>query len=334
MTYRCNPGYCLYGDARVRCNHKGFGKLPVCNRGCARPKSPDYGSIINPKSHYCPGNSLSYQCRKGYEMKGYANAKCQHNSNWDNKPPTCIKKCKVSTPPRNGYYVRSARPKTTYSVNEYVTVRCNTGYCGGGNMYCRHHGWDDSVSCHHGCRARDPPAHGSYVGSNRYFCAGDKATYKCKYGYEMQGHSVVTCNNSYSWDRPLPRCRRICHLPSAPEHGSFHSNAPLRTTYYEDDWVTVRCYSGYQIHGDARVQCGSAGWGAMPSCRYQTPVHPPHYGQPQQTSCKNKCGLANVGTCSCNHRCLQGYGTCCPDFRVVCREALASLSQPSPHPWK
>ena len=32
LTYSCDPGYCLYGDSKVRCDHKGFGKLPRCNR--------------------------------------------------------------------------------------------------------------------------------------------------------------------------------------------------------------------------------------------------------------------------------------------------------------
>ena len=32
VVYRCNPGYCLYGNPRVTCGHRGWSKPPSCRR--------------------------------------------------------------------------------------------------------------------------------------------------------------------------------------------------------------------------------------------------------------------------------------------------------------
>ena len=32
ITYKCNPGYCMYGNPQVYCKHTGYGDLPKCRR--------------------------------------------------------------------------------------------------------------------------------------------------------------------------------------------------------------------------------------------------------------------------------------------------------------
>uniref|UniRef100_A0A674JYT5 Sushi domain-containing protein n=1 Tax=Terrapene triunguis TaxID=2587831 RepID=A0A674JYT5_9SAUR len=101
VTYKCDPGFSLIGEASVFCttkddvNGEWSGPAPECKVvKCPEPE------VKNGKKHsgfgpdYSYGNIVIFECESGYTLTGSSSVKCEANNSWVPSLPTCLRKYK------------------------------------------------------------------------------------------------------------------------------------------------------------------------------------------------------------------------------------------------
>ncbi|CAL4186175.1 unnamed protein product [Meganyctiphanes norvegica] len=111
--------------------------------------------------------------------------------------------------------------------------------------------------------------------SGEDFQFGEKITFKCTDGYELQGEAMITCEANGAWSAPSPKCVPVsCGPPSLPPHVTPEYITPeyvipeLRIENAYGTSVTFNCEEGYEQMGGNYQVCGSEGlWmGSAPKC--------------------------------------------------------------------
>ena len=78
-----------------------------------------------------------------------------------------------------------------------------------------------------------------------------------------------------------------------------------RGTFLYDNKCLDKCPAGFR--GD-RIT-----WSCL-----EPPVFGWYWVYPTKNSCRNKCAVKDLDTCSCSKECIQD-GSCCPDFDFYCQ---------------
>ncbi|XP_031620985.1 locomotion-related protein Hikaru genki [Contarinia nasturtii] len=97
VTFSCNEGHLLVGEASIVCTESGFysSPPPFCKSQCPYPGDPPNGLIAPLKFHYDPGDYLSVQCRPGFVEYGTntngppERPRCLPDGNWSGPVPQC-----------------------------------------------------------------------------------------------------------------------------------------------------------------------------------------------------------------------------------------------------
>ncbi|XP_065116659.1 seizure protein 6 homolog isoform X2 [Paramisgurnus dabryanus] len=101
VEYICNKGYSLSGPGVLTCysrntaDPKWSERLPKCvperYEPCSNPGAPSTAIQSSEKAFFQAGESLSFSCRAGYELRGESNIHCLpgHPSQWSSAPPMC-----------------------------------------------------------------------------------------------------------------------------------------------------------------------------------------------------------------------------------------------------
>ncbi|XP_067388000.1 LOW QUALITY PROTEIN: membrane cofactor protein-like [Emydura macquarii macquarii] len=97
VTYKCDPGLSLIGEASIHCttkdnvNGEWSGSAPECKVvKCQEPdvKNGKKQSGFGPDYSY--GNTVIFACDDGYTLNGSSTVKCEANSSWVPSLPTCL----------------------------------------------------------------------------------------------------------------------------------------------------------------------------------------------------------------------------------------------------
>ncbi|CAK8690726.1 unnamed protein product [Clavelina lepadiformis] len=287
VTYSCDDGYRLAGDEKVYCRHNGWSHTPICKRYCPYRQAPEYGYYSNEqkdKKYWYPGEYAHYGCQPNYILHGYFSSKCQDDYTWQYDLPTCKRGCRRPSNPQYGSVYSNPSDKDKYEIDDYVTYRCDDGYKldGDEKVYCRHNGWSHTPACKRYCPYRQAPEYGYYSNEQKdkkYWYPGEYAHYGCQPNYILHGYSGSKCQDDYTWQYEVPRCKRGCHRPSNPQYGSVHSNPSDKAKYEIDEYVTYKCDDGYKLDGDEKVYCRLNGWSHTPACKRYCPFRQaPEYG--------------------------------------------------------
>ncbi|XP_070601675.1 C4b-binding protein alpha chain-like isoform X2 [Erythrolamprus reginae] len=138
VTFSCNHGYRLVGEAMVKCILKE-GKVdwnrefPFCQHiPCKPPNTIPNGQFDrDPKDEYYIGSIVIYRCNSDFSLIGDSTIKCittedGQNGKWDLPAPECrIVKCDLPNV-ENGKIENVAKP--SYKYNEAISFKCNPGY--------------------------------------------------------------------------------------------------------------------------------------------------------------------------------------------------------------
>ncbi|XP_078687146.1 uncharacterized protein LOC144919463 isoform X14 [Branchiostoma floridae x Branchiostoma belcheri] len=268
VTFTCNTGYQLNGQATPTCQADGTWSSPVptCQpRTCSARTAPANGAV-SPTGAVSYPNSVTFTCNTGYRLNGAAAQTCQADTTWSHPDPTCtLVQCPARTAPANG----AVTPTGAVSYPNGVTFTCNSGYAlnGVAAPTCQADGtWSspDPTCTRVQCAARAAPANGVVSPTGAVF-SPSSVTFTCNSGYVRTGAASATCQADGTWSDPVPTCNRVqCPSRAAPANGAVN---PTGTVFYPAG-VTFSCNTGYTLSGQATPTCQADGtWShPVPTC--------------------------------------------------------------------
>uniref|UniRef100_A0A8C3MRW7 Uncharacterized protein n=1 Tax=Geospiza parvula TaxID=87175 RepID=A0A8C3MRW7_GEOPR len=281
LTFHCNEGYRLLGKGEISCDIKNggvdwSGALPYCEIIPCEPPP----KIAN-------GDSVTYRCLdvpKGSDpffLIGPDTIHCtsdaHSNGVWSEPPPECrVVKCED---PRveNGRKISGFG--FPYRYKDSVVFECNQGYvmvgaqvitCGENNT------WDPPLpTCEkispEVCPAPKVP-NGALIPGKPAYAKGETVQIRCNAGCSFPDGSTevtVTCQEQSSWGA-LQHC--TCESEgsgSTPVISYGRVIDGQKSSYSVGDFITIECYTGYTLNGEARIQyIGNNQWvPAVPTCQ-------------------------------------------------------------------
>ncbi|XP_070581971.1 sushi, von Willebrand factor type A, EGF and pentraxin domain-containing protein 1-like isoform X3 [Ptychodera flava] len=83
------------------------------------------------------------------------------------------------------------------------------------------------------------------------YILGDKVSFSCSYGYQIQGVSSVTCTYTGQWSDQIPTCRvNTCPNIEAPDNGF-----KIGDNYNLGSKIRFSCIEGYTLEGADEIEC-------------------------------------------------------------------------------
>ncbi|XP_078682391.1 P-selectin-like [Branchiostoma floridae x Branchiostoma belcheri] len=134
VTFTCNSGYTLNGQATPTCQADGTWShpAPTC-QGKACQELPILNNGNRTEGHLY-GDTVIFSCNEGYEPIGSENRTCQSDQSWSGVQPNCSRKACPELPlPNNGNRTEG------YLYGDTVTFSCDDGYevIGSENRTCQ-----------------------------------------------------------------------------------------------------------------------------------------------------------------------------------------------------
>ncbi|XP_028899392.1 uncharacterized protein LOC105217452 isoform X1 [Zeugodacus cucurbitae] len=92
VQFNCNPEYMMQGQPIIACQDNGrwSSGLPKCVQACSYPGTAISGRMSSVKFYYAIGESITFTCDAGLELRGAKVLKCLKNGKWSNAIPTCV----------------------------------------------------------------------------------------------------------------------------------------------------------------------------------------------------------------------------------------------------
>uniref|UniRef100_A0A8C5TXZ4 Sushi domain-containing protein n=1 Tax=Malurus cyaneus samueli TaxID=2593467 RepID=A0A8C5TXZ4_9PASS len=89
VSYTCNRGYSLVGNAFINCTVSGVWSqpLPQCKGGSVLPLLFGIPSIKG--NTYRSGTNITLECDDGFMLEGISHTQCQEDFSWDPPVPAC-----------------------------------------------------------------------------------------------------------------------------------------------------------------------------------------------------------------------------------------------------
>ncbi|XP_019620153.1 PREDICTED: CUB and sushi domain-containing protein 1-like [Branchiostoma belcheri] len=102
------------------------------------------------------------------------------------------------------------------------------------------------------------------------FSIRSSVIYTCNGGYQLEGRKTIICKpgNPPTWDYPTPRCELVkdCEDPGTPENGQRDSD-----DFSVGSSVSYTCQDGYRLAGEATLTCTRSP-GSRPKWDHQMPA--------------------------------------------------------------
>jgi CUB/sushi domain-containing protein len=286
VFYSCELGYSLMGGGSSRtCQENGTwsGEEPICQPlFCPEPAVIPNGFILDPEEeqeeenaahHLHPlsvfeyGSVVVYRCQPGHQLIGGAERICGEGGQWSGQPPACVNTSQTCLVPQllsSGYLAFDGG----LEVGSRAWYDCNDQYVLSGNAerVCLENGsWSgNEVVCqsHVTCNPIVNLPNGKVVGNS--FAVESSLQFACNPGYNLVGHSTISCTREAVWDRNLPVC-----VPTMCEEPSVFLNGRIRGSARRfGDSIVYECQSGFTLLGPQVRRCGLNGqWSEVePHC--------------------------------------------------------------------
>uniref|UniRef100_A0A8B9BW11 Complement C3b/C4b receptor 1 (Knops blood group) n=1 Tax=Anser brachyrhynchus TaxID=132585 RepID=A0A8B9BW11_9AVES len=284
VSYTCDPGYVLVGEAHLNCTSAGAWSAPAPRcQGQLCPPPP----VINHGQHdgkdmevFIPGKSVNYSCDPGYSLVGKSTLYCKDNASWSTPHPQCEVSLEVQcpSPPNIEGGSHNSQEVEVFIPGMVVNYSCDPGFSllGEASIYCTESGnWSlPPPQCAGGCGA--PPSLSFAELTEEYrnqtaFPVGKTVRYACRPGYSR--HPTVppalTCLRNHTWSEARAFCKRKqCHYPEAPKNG----RVIVLTDLLFGSIVNHTCEEGHRLVGLSLRRCELFGadvaWsGDLPICQ-------------------------------------------------------------------
>ncbi|NWW83439.1 C4BPA protein, partial [Climacteris rufus] len=297
LTFSCQQGYRLQGSEEISCVIKNEGVdwnkgLPFCQIiPCGPPPRIANGHYME-RQNYVYQSAVTYRCENVPQDKDpfsligpdtiYCTSDEHSNGVWSGPPPECrVVKCEN---PRveNGRKISGLGP--SYRYKDSVMFECDPGYfmVGAETIICEENNtWVPPKPTCEKITAEECPApkipNGVLIPARPAYGKGESVQIRCNSGCSFpdgSGDMTVTCQEQSSWG-PLQSC--ACE-PEGPEPEGSGSTpiisygrvtAGQKPSYSVGDVLTIECYRGYTLHGEAQIQyIGDNQWSpGVPSCQ-------------------------------------------------------------------
>ncbi|NWR79181.1 CR1 protein, partial [Centropus unirufus] len=271
VTYSCNQGFSLIGDAIIHCtthdNLEGVwsGPPPECKIvRCEDPEVKNAKRLSGFGTQHTYKNSVSFECKPGYLMKGDSIVTCEADSTWKPPLPTCDP---VYCGPAPSFPFAEAEGAVgnSFLAGTQLKYRCKPGYTaasGKSSFVTCMMDTTWSVDPDFCIRQQCPPptiANGAVTADN--FLFETVVIFTCHPGYELKGPSSAKCvlsGNGVAWNTTFPYCGRqlpdvLCEEPPVVDNGMH--NGTQGTTFVPGSVVVYKCKDGFTLAGAASIHC-------------------------------------------------------------------------------
>ncbi|NXS83904.1 C4BPA protein, partial [Erpornis zantholeuca] len=286
VTFSCKEGYRLRGNEKISCVIKNggvawSGTLPHCEIIPCMPPPKIANGVYEERASYVYQSSVTYRCQDPFSLIGPDTIHCTSdphlNGVWSGEPPECrVVKCENPSV-ENGRKTSGFGP--SYSYKDSVVFECNQGYfmVGAEVITCEENNtWvPPKPACEKitadVCLAPKIP-NGDLVPAKNAYGTGESVQIRCSAGCFFPDGSAevtVTCQEQSSWG-PLPHCACVSEgSGSTPVISYGRVTAGQKASYSVGDVITIECYPGYTLHGQARIEyAGDNHWvPAVPTCQ-------------------------------------------------------------------
>ncbi|XP_021914139.1 sushi, von Willebrand factor type A, EGF and pentraxin domain-containing protein 1 isoform X2 [Zootermopsis nevadensis] len=92
IQFNCNPEFMMEGQPIIACQENGrwSGTVPKCMQACSYPGTTISGRMSAVKFYYKIGETITFTCDDGLELRGAPMLRCLRNGKWSNAIPTCV----------------------------------------------------------------------------------------------------------------------------------------------------------------------------------------------------------------------------------------------------
>eukprot|EP00051_Salpingoeca_urceolata_P017103 m.230791 g.230791 ORF g.230791 m.230791 type:complete len:2290 (-) comp18860_c1_seq4:608-7477(-) len=265
--FSCDPGHVLTGDATRTCTSDGTWSATAASCepiDCNQPPALENGNVLVSSPKF--PSTAEASCSAGYQLEDSNSAQrsCLPTGDWDGVVPKCVGiPCDAVTMPAHGSVVGGEDnifPTT-------AVVVCDHGYEpeGQSELTCQTDGsWSSQPACIGiVCTPVSAPSHGTVqVTQDGRFPA--IAEYACDQGYRFATGATAlrSCLADGSWTGSAPACVPVsCPTPQV-QHATVQTTSPVYPSV-----ATVTCLPGYQLEGEADLNCLANGsFGSAPLC--------------------------------------------------------------------
>ncbi|XP_067016814.1 sushi, von Willebrand factor type A, EGF and pentraxin domain-containing protein 1-like isoform X7 [Acropora muricata] len=256
VIFSCDDGFNLRGSTKRMCTAEGIwsGVKTFCDaKDCGSIKVPLNGSLVGKSKTTFP-NSITFQCDKGFVLKGSSVRQCQADGFWSGSETSCqAKDCGGLIAPING----TKKGRLTTYPNE-VIFACDDGFhlSGSSRRQCTAEGvWSGVETI---CEAKDcgpiaKPLNGTKIGKQTTY--PNEVIFSCDNGFLMRGSRRRRCTADGTWSGEGTTCKaKDCGPISAPLNGTRLGG---QTTYPNE--VIFSCDDGFHLRGSNRRTCTADG---------------------------------------------------------------------------
>ncbi|KAJ6652259.1 hypothetical protein lerEdw1_012928 [Lerista edwardsae] len=293
VTYTCEEGYPLVGNASIHCTTKDgingvwSGRVYCGAIQCFAPQMPANGKHSREDSEvFTSGVFVKYSCKPGYNLIGETTIYCTESGTWNATAPKCeAVQCQAPPYIQNGTH--NNMEATLFTSGMSVKYTCDPGsvLLGEATIYCTASGTWSSPSPHCKVGSCGRPVRLNFAElanedkEKDSFPIGTTMNYFCRPGYAKDPglRASVTCLMNQKWDEAQEFCKRkSCGNPGEPENGRLI----VPDDIYFGSTVHYICDEGHKQIGQASRQCVVSGrrvvWtGEVPSCQRISCSPPP-----------------------------------------------------------
>uniref|UniRef100_A0A8C3P8F0 Sushi domain-containing protein n=1 Tax=Chrysemys picta bellii TaxID=8478 RepID=A0A8C3P8F0_CHRPI len=238
VTYKCDSGYPLTGEASIHCTTKDglngewsarFVMLSL-SATCMIPEVEN-GRTNGVQPAYGPRDIVVFECDHGFTLRGSPETQCQDDGRWDPPVPVCerSKLLQCPSPPAIANGKPSIRALAVFTTGTSVNYSCEPGYSLTGQA---------SIDCTASGTWSPPPPR----------CEGLLKFFIRSSSWSCFSTSIDSKIHSSCVSPGIP-CLPPPDIPNGKRTGKFVKNFSYGSA------VTYKCDSGFPLIGEASIHC-------------------------------------------------------------------------------